>query len=254
MEGIHVAYAQFYSLDEFKRWDASNLFNGALNISTEDGNNIFIPQWCAQPAKIDDSIFQAIIDPHHIFVNNRSKCCSQGMRGMAIAAEAWWEVAKNSRQHRTGLSWEIAKELCDRQSNSYSQTTFSENVQLVMKKIGNQNEAQWCRLVRHWYSAVDDAGISVERRLQYLLEMRTYLLGFFKTGYFPSVGSCAAGMPMAQFQGILCNLDRRLQLYAMVKESSYNQRSVTRLDYETFFSGFQIHLYFVRIVIINILL
>jgi hypothetical protein len=29
------------------------------------------------------------------------------MRGMGIAAEAWWEVAKNSRQNRAGLSWEI---------------------------------------------------------------------------------------------------------------------------------------------------
>jgi hypothetical protein len=44
MEGIHVAYAQFYFLDAFERWDASNLFNGALNISTEDGNIFFIPQ------------------------------------------------------------------------------------------------------------------------------------------------------------------------------------------------------------------
>jgi hypothetical protein len=182
IKGIHVAYAQFYFLDAFKRWDASNLFNGALNISTEDENNCFIPQWYAQSAKIDDNIFQAIIDPHHIFVNDRSKGCSQGMRDMGIAAEVWWEVAKNSRQNRTGLPWEIAKELWDRQSNSYAQTTFSENVQLEMKKTGNQNEAQWCRLIRHWYSAVDDAGISVETRLQYLPEMRTYLLGFFKTG------------------------------------------------------------------------
>ena len=182
IKGIHVAYAQFYFLDAFKRWDASNLFNGALNISTEDENNCFIPQWYAQSARIDDNIFQAIIDPHHIFVNDRRKGCSQGMRGMGIAAEAWWEVAKNSRQNRTGLPWEIAKELWDRQSNSYAQTTFSENVQLEMKKTGNQNEAQWCRLIRHWYSAVDDAGISVETRLHYLPEMRTYLLGFFKTG------------------------------------------------------------------------
>ena len=101
IEGIHVAYAQFHFLDAFKRWDASNLFNGALNISTEDGNILFIPQWYAQPAKIDDNIFQAIIDPHHIFVNNRSKCSLKGMRGMGIAAEAWWEVAKNSPQNRT---------------------------------------------------------------------------------------------------------------------------------------------------------
>ena len=66
---------------------------------------------------------------------------------MGIAAEAWWKVAKNSRQNRTGLLWEIAKELRDRQSNSYAQTTFSENVQLEMEKNGNQNEAQWCRMI-----------------------------------------------------------------------------------------------------------
>ena len=52
-------------------------------------------------------------------------------------------------------------------------------------------------------------------------------MGFFKTGHFPPVGSYVAGMPMAQFEWILCNVDRRLHLYAMVKESSYNQRSVT---------------------------
>jgi hypothetical protein len=48
----------------------------------------------------------------------------------------------NSRQNRTGLSWEIAKELRDRQSNSYAQTTFSENVQVEREKNGNKNEAQ----------------------------------------------------------------------------------------------------------------
>jgi hypothetical protein len=59
---------------------------------------------------------------------------------------------------------------------------------------------------------------------------------------------------MAQFEGILCNVDRRLELYTMVKESSYDQRSVTSLDSETFLSGFQVNLYFVRILLINILL
>jgi hypothetical protein len=49
-------------------------------------------------------------------------------------------------------------------------------------------------------------------------------------------------------------VDRRLELYTMVKESSYDQRSVTSLDSETFLSGFQVNLYFVRILLINILL
>jgi hypothetical protein len=64
------------------------------------------------------------------------------MHGMGIAAEAWWDVAKNSQQNRTGLSWEIAKELRDRQSNSYAQTTFSENVQLEMDQNINLPESQ----------------------------------------------------------------------------------------------------------------
>jgi hypothetical protein len=44
---------------------------------------LFIPQWYAQPAKIDVKIFQAIIDPHNFFINNRGMCCSKVMRGMA---------------------------------------------------------------------------------------------------------------------------------------------------------------------------
>jgi hypothetical protein len=55
IEGIHVSYARFYFLDAFKRWDASNLFNGALNISTEDGNIFVIPQWCASFAISHDN-------------------------------------------------------------------------------------------------------------------------------------------------------------------------------------------------------
>ena len=44
IEGLHVAYAQFYFLDAFKRWDSCSLFNGALDISTADGNIFCILQ------------------------------------------------------------------------------------------------------------------------------------------------------------------------------------------------------------------
>lgn len=44
-----------------------------------------------------------------------------------------WNVTKGSLQNGTGLSLEIANDLCDRQSNSYAQTTLSKSVQVEME-------------------------------------------------------------------------------------------------------------------------
>lgn len=240
IDALNVAYAQLNFIDAFHKWSNENTFNGSWNIQTEEGKTFLISQWYAQPALVNGSLIQPIIDPHHIFVNNRSRCCSKGMLGMGITPEAWWRVAKNSKENNTGLSWEIAKELRDRQSNSFAQTTFSEKVEKVMATNGDKNEANWCCLIRNWYSAIDDAGISVGTRLTEMLTIRSYLLSFLKAGHFPPCGSYISGMPIAQFEGILTNVDRRIQLYAMVKRKTYNQRAITSLDSETFFSGFQV--------------
>jgi hypothetical protein len=83
IKGINVAYAQFHF---------PNALNAGMQVTCLMVHGIFqpkmerllfIPQWYAQPAKIDDKIFQAIIDPHNFFVNNRGMCCSKVMRGMA---------------------------------------------------------------------------------------------------------------------------------------------------------------------------
>lgn len=68
-------------------------------------------------------------------------CCSKGMAGMEISPEAWWDVAKCLRQNGSGLSLEIAKDLRDRQSDSYmyAQTTFSKSVQVEMENEMNPN-------------------------------------------------------------------------------------------------------------------
>ena len=47
------------------------------------------------------------------------------MVAMGIHPEAWWQVADQNKQLKTGLSVEIVKELRDRQSNAFAQTTFS---------------------------------------------------------------------------------------------------------------------------------
>ena len=76
-------------------------------------------------------------------------------------------------------------------------------------------EANWCRLILEWYAAVDKAGIDVSTRLKYLMNMRQYLLNKEDFGTFPPPGQCVLGLPLAQFEGLLTDNDRRWQLYKL---------------------------------------
>ena len=159
---------------------------------------------------------------------------------MGIRPEAWWNVAENNNEDRTGLSLEIARELRDRQRNSYAVTTFSEKVEIEMQKNGNTVEAEWCRLFRNFYRSVDEAGMDVSQGPQCWLEMRDKLLSYSKLGQFPPVGLYVADMPITQYEGIMCNIDRRIQMYAISSTGTYNQRSVSSLDSENIFGAFQV--------------
>ena len=131
-------------------------------------------------------------------------------------------------------------ELRDRQRNSFALTTFSENVENVMIEHGDVKEARWCRLMRNWYKAVDEAGIRVSQRIEWLLEMREELLKIYRPGKFPPPGAFVADLPIAQFEGLLCNVDRRLQLYSTSQNGTYCHRAISSLDNESLFGMFQV--------------
>ena len=48
-----------------------------------------VSQWYAQPTTVHGKLIQYIIDPHHVYVNNRSKVCSTGMQALGIKKDAW---------------------------------------------------------------------------------------------------------------------------------------------------------------------
>ena len=235
----NIVYASNTCMAEYEKWCDNNIFKGSSLIITDDDYEFYIPQWYAQPSLWNNEPVEFIIDPHHLFVNNRSRCCSYGMAGMGISPKAWRKVAENERENKAGLSVELAIELRDRQCNEFAQATFSEAVERTMIEYGNTTEAEWCRLIRNWYKAVDEAGVPVHQRITWLLDMRHKLLSQFKFGEFPPPGAHVNGLPIVQFEGLMCNIDRRLQLYAIVSGGAYNQRSVSSLDSETFFSSLQ---------------
>ena len=239
-EATTALYATNVFTQKHNEWYSQQLFNKETVIETDDGHEFKIPTWYAQPSMINGLPVFHILDPHHLLVNNRCRCCAHGMGGMGIKKTAWLKVAEKEDQNHTGLSIELVSELRDRQRNAFAQATFSEAVENEMQTNGDIIEARWCRLIREFYKAVDESGIPIHERIQWLLNMREFLLGHYNPSDFPPPGAYVKGMPITQFEGILTNIDRRLQLYHVLPHGTYNHRSVSSLDCETFFGSFQV--------------
>ena len=240
----NILYATNIWLNEKAEYEKSAYFKSDSPWCIETDEDLFhIPHWYAQPLLVNNQPIQMIIDPHHIYVDNRSRCCTSGIPGMGIKSAAWLTVAQQEQQRekddKTGLSLEFVAELRDRQRNAYAATTFSKKVEEAMKINGDVREANWCGLLRNWYAAVDDAGLRVSERIAKMLQIKSFLLNHYKPSTFPPPGMYVAGLPIAQFEGILSNIDRRLQLYSITDHRCFNQRAVSSLDSETMFGSFQ---------------
>lgn len=133
----------------------------------------------------------------------------------------------------------MVDDVVDRQSNAIAQVTFSEPVEHEMRKHGWEREANFCKTIRNWYRAEDEPGLDVMTRHNYRIKMRELLLGLVNLASFPPPGSHILGMPIIMFEGILTNIDRRIQLYQLIPSNSYNVRAPNTLDAENLFSEFK---------------
>ena len=87
--------------------------------------------------------------------------------------------------------------------------------------------------------AEDEPGIDVTQRYCMRMRMRKLLLQTVNLAEFPPAGMHVAGMPIVMFEGILTNIDRRIQLYAVTPNNTYNVRAPTSLDAENLFCHFR---------------
>ena len=196
--------------------------------------------WYCQPEYFEANgrYVEFLLDCHHLFVNARCHVCQNGITGLGVSKEAWIEVAEDNKRTNVGLNIAMVKDLIDRQSNAIAQVVFSEKVEDEMKRKGWFREAEFCKRIREWYKAEDGAGISAIDRHTARMEMRKLLLSAVNLAKFPPPGSSVGGMTIVMFEGILTNIDRRTQLYALVPGETYNVRAPTSLDAENLFSEF----------------
>lgn len=125
--------------------------------------------------------------------------------------------------------------MIDVQDNGYARKTFSIEVEQAMRTKDFEAEADFCRLVREWYDAEDNPGISAENRAKAKLRFRDFLLEESHLDRFPPpYGGAVHGLPPVLFEGLVSSIDTSIQLYAICREGTYNQRAAQSLVNETF--------------------
>ena len=76
--------------------------------------------------------------------------------------------------------------------------------------------------MRNWYQAKYEPGLPAEERHVKRMVLRDHLLTMIRLNQFPQCGNNVSGMSLTMFEGLLTNIDRRIQLYALSKSGTYN--------------------------------
>ena len=136
-------------------------------------------------------------DGTHLATNMRVLVCSKGTS--SLRKEAWHAVANCGR---TKLKPALAIDLCDKQNIGFALTTFSCEVEQEMRRLNFDEEANFCALVRNWYRAEDDPGISARQRYDWRNQLRRYMLSGFDFSKFPRYTSNVKGnqLYLSQFR------------------------------------------------------
>ena len=235
---LNAIFATYNFLEnDLPKWRAQALFKDGVFVGKDENPYV----WYCQPELYSSvgEYIEFLLDCHHLFVNARCFICKNGISGLGIKKEGWIAVAETNKEANVGLNLAMVKDVIDRQSNAMAKVMFSEKVENRLQELGLIQEAIFCSVFRNWYKAEDEPGLSAVERHKARMDLRHLLLDSVKLAQFPPPGSYVAGMPIIMFEGLLTNIDRRIQLHTLVPGRSYNVRAPNSLDAENFFSEFQ---------------
>ncbi|VDI14617.1 Hypothetical predicted protein [Mytilus galloprovincialis] len=235
---LNIVYAEHIYPTEELKWRNNMPFDESTHI---EGLNTNI-QWYSKPEYVSNRFMHlfSLLDCHHLLTNARIKCCSTGIVEAGIHSNAWSKVARQtSKDGKEIISSALVDDLIDKQRNVYAQKTFSNEVETAMTENGDLEEAIFCKLIREWYQAEDEPGIAALERCERRLNLRTWLLDKIDIGKFPPPGRHVKGIPIVMFEGLMTNIERRIQLFPFIKSGAYNVRALGSLESENFFGQFQ---------------
>ena len=227
---LNIAYSQYLFPTYLDKWQSTSPVCSTIHI----GNQELEMDWYSHPeiSPATGEILCKCLDSHHLLTNLRVKTCTTGLQG--ISPDAWKRVANS---YKTKLTPALVEDIVDKQSNAFAQTHFSEAVEREMIQNGDLNEGNFCKLIRKWYEAEDAAAIDVSERLSRWLALKEYLLDNVDFGTFPPAGQFIKGLSTVSFEGFLCGIDTKIQLYGQC--GPYCVRTASSLPAETCVGGIQ---------------
>ena len=235
---LNCVYAEHIFPERLKDWNSDSPFGKTIELDNVD---CLSPQWYSMPEFNDQlgNYLFVILDAYHQLCGLRRAVCSSGMKAANISNKPFLTVAEASETNVCGLNIALVRDLVDKQSVAYAVQTFAETVEKALLDVGGVNEASLCSIIRNWYRAEDEPGVSAYERCMSRLELREWLLEGINFSKFPPSGASVKDIPIVLYEGLLTGIERRFQLYPFTKTGTYNLRSVGSLDIENFFGSFQ---------------
>jgi hypothetical protein len=221
---LSAAFVRYIFPERNKQWIEKSTMRD-VHLSAFDGKVKFwfsVPELCESTG----SVLAKSIDCLHNLTHLHVRSNTTGIFG--IGPEAWKSCAKSGE---TPLKVSMVEDLLDKQSVLNAKTNFSVEVELWMRRNCYHGSANITSIIRNWYSACDDPGIPAQECVQKLLEMRQLLLQGVNFEQFPTPTLYVQNIPVVTFEGLLIDIDSKLQLYSIC--GPYNIRSVGSLVTET---------------------
>ena len=189
---IVVAELQWHS--EITKWNSDAYFAKGIRIFDKEQ----IVTWFSKPCTDSDGKVRFhFTDACHILTCLRTKLCTTGINGLRRKA---WEIAALSPTTKLNIS--VVIDCVDKQDVSLARRMFALDVENAMP-VEYKSEAEFCRLLRNWFDAEDEPGISVDRRCQYRLDMRNWLLASYPIGKFPPATRYVRGIPIVSYEALV---------------------------------------------------
>ena len=222
---LRAAYARYQFNSSLCDWQAKSPFACPVQI---EGVDETIPFWFSYPEKSEASgdLLCKSLDCSHNFTHLRVRTSTVGLGG--VSSCAWRECAKSNE---TDLTLPLVEDLIDKQSVPNARTHFSYEVEQWMLRHGYVESARLTKLIREWYDACDTPGIPATERVVKLIAMRQFLLKNVDFSQFPPAGRYINGIPTVTYEGLLIDIDTKLQMYNIT--DTFNIRSVGSLAAET---------------------
>ena len=105
-----------------------------------------------------------------------------------------------------------------------------------MERNRDLEEAKFVQLVRQWYKACDECGLHPNIRVNCWIEMHKFLTTGIHFDDYPMGSTHIKGIPIITYKGLLQGISTRISLYNISQTGTYNNRAISTLGIESFFS------------------